>query len=102
MLLRDFIARSITDNDDFEAANLDYLAHWLGLDSRPQTSDDFMAERERPEWDASSLLLQFVIRLDRAGEYTDLRIHSIWAFMLTRRGLAGAAPRSTSPNQAPT
>ncbi|MFD5563468.1 hypothetical protein [Kitasatospora griseola] len=75
MLLRDFIARSITDNDDFEAANLNYWAHWLGLDSRPQTSDDFMAEQERPAWDASSLLRQFAIRLDRAGEYTDLYVH---------------------------
>ncbi|GGQ88998.1 hypothetical protein GCM10010195_50950 [Kitasatospora griseola] len=61
-----------------------------------------MAERERPAWDASSLLLQFAIRLDRAGEYTDLRIHSIWALMLTRRGPAGADPRSINPNRAPT
>ncbi|MFE4973638.1 helix-turn-helix domain-containing protein [Kitasatospora sp. NPDC056651] len=93
-LLRDFIARSITDNDDFETANLNYWAHWLGLDSRPQTSDDFMAEQERPAWDASSLLRQFAIRLDRAGEYTDLYVHSIWALMLTRRGLADADPRT--------
>ncbi|MGW2874025.1 helix-turn-helix domain-containing protein [Kitasatospora sp. NPDC001225] len=93
-LLRDFIARSITDKDDFETANLNYWAHWLGLDSRPQTSDDFMAEQERPAWDASSLLRQFAIRLDRAGEYTDLYVHSIWALMLTRRGLADADPHT--------
>ncbi|MFD7827685.1 helix-turn-helix domain-containing protein [Kitasatospora sp. NPDC059803] len=93
-LLRDFIARSITDNDDFEAANLNYWAHWLGLDSRPQISDDFMAEQDRPVWDASTLLRQFAIRLDRAGEYTDLYVHSIWALMLTRRGLADADPRT--------
>ncbi|MFD7906938.1 helix-turn-helix domain-containing protein [Kitasatospora sp. NPDC059747] len=93
-LLRDFIARSITDNDDFENANLNYWAHWLGLDSRPQTSDDFMAEHERPAWDASSLLRQFAVRLDRAGEYTDLYVHSIWALMLGRRGLADADPRT--------
>ncbi|MFC8717582.1 helix-turn-helix domain-containing protein [Kitasatospora sp. NPDC057198] len=91
-LLRDFIARSITDNDDFEAANLNYWAHWLGLDPRPQTSDAFMAEQDRPAWDASSLLRQFAIRLDRAGEYTDLYVHSIWALMLSRRGLADADP----------
>ncbi|MFG2909233.1 helix-turn-helix domain-containing protein [Kitasatospora sp. NPDC048286] len=93
-LLRDFIARSITDKDDFETANLNYWAHWLGLDARPQTSDDFMAERDYPAWDASSLLRQFAIRLDRAGEYTDLYVHSIWALMLTRRGLADADPRT--------
>ncbi|MGX4735330.1 hypothetical protein ACI1MP_35770 [Kitasatospora griseola] len=75
MLLRDFIARSITENDDFEAANLNYWAHWLGPDSRPQTSDDLMAEQEHPAWDASSLLRQFAVRLDRTGEYTDLYVH---------------------------
>ncbi|WP_329585492.1 XRE family transcriptional regulator [Kitasatospora sp. NBC_01250] len=91
-LLRDFIARSITDNDDFETANLNYWAHWLGVDSHPKVSDDFMAEREHPAWDASALLRQFTIRLDRAGEYTDLYVHSIWALMLTRRSLADADP----------
>lgn len=53
-----------------------------------------MAEQDCPAWDASTLLRQLAIRLDRAGEYTDLYVHSIWALMLTRRGLADADPRT--------
>ncbi|GAA1942978.1 helix-turn-helix domain-containing protein [Kitasatospora viridis] len=91
-LLRDFIARSLTDNDAAEAANLNYWAHWLGLDPRPQTDDRFMAERDRPAWDASALLRQLAVRLDRAVEYTDLYVHSIWALLIARRGLLDADP----------
>jgi transcriptional regulator with XRE-family HTH domain len=91
-LLRAFIGRSLSDNDAAEAANLNYWAHWLGLDSRPQTDDSFMAERSRPAWDASALLRQLAVRLDRAGDYTDLYVHSIWALLITRRGLLDADP----------
>ncbi|MCC9311936.1 helix-turn-helix domain-containing protein [Kitasatospora sp. RB6PN24] len=91
-LLRDFIARSLTENDAAENANLNYWAHWLGLDSRPQIDDSFMAERGRPVWDASALLRQLAVRLDRAAEYTDLYVHSIWALLIARRGLLDADP----------
>jgi DNA-binding XRE family transcriptional regulator len=91
-LLRDFIARSLTDNDAAEVANLNYWAHWLGLDSRPQSDDSFMAERDRPAWDGSALLRQLAVRLDRAVEYTDLYVHSIWALLIARRGLLEADP----------
>ncbi|MCG6499656.1 DNA-binding transcriptional regulator [Kitasatospora sp. A2-31] len=91
-LMRDFINRSIADHDRAEAANLNYWAHWLGLDSRPQTDDCFMAERDRPVWDASALLRELAVRLDRAVEYTDLYIHSIWALVLFRRSLLDSDP----------
>ncbi|MFJ5118830.1 MULTISPECIES: helix-turn-helix domain-containing protein [unclassified Kitasatospora] len=94
-LLQDFIARSLTDNDDAEAANLNYWAHWLGLDGRPQTDDNFMAERGRPAWDASGLLRQLAVRLDRAAEYTDLYVHSIWSLLIARRGLLDVDPHVT-------
>ncbi|MFJ8436068.1 helix-turn-helix domain-containing protein [Kitasatospora sp. NPDC094019] len=92
-LMRDFIDRSLTDHDDAEAANLNYWAHWLGLDCRPQTSDAFMAERQRPAWGSSSLFRAFAERLDRAVEYTDLYVHSLWALTLSRRGLFDADPQ---------
>ncbi|CAM5340726.1 XRE family transcriptional regulator OS=Kitasatospora aureofaciens OX=1894 PE=4 SV=1 [Kitasatospora aureofaciens] len=91
-LLRDFINRSIADHDQAEAANLNYWAHWLGLDRRPQTDDCFMAERDRPAWDASALLRELAVRLDRAVEYTDLYVHSIWALILSRRNLLDSDP----------
>lgn len=91
-LLRAFIDRSLSDSDAAEAANLNYWAHWLGLDCRPQTDDSFMAERNRPAWDATALLRQLAVRLDRAGDYTDLYVHSIWALLITRRGLLDADP----------
>ncbi|MFB7617294.1 helix-turn-helix domain-containing protein [Kitasatospora sp. NPDC056181] len=91
-LMRDFINRSIVDHDEAEAANLNYWAHWLGIDGRPQTDDGFMAERDRPTWDASALLRAFALRLDRAVEYTDLYIHSIWALIVSRRGLLESDP----------
>ncbi|MFE2726102.1 helix-turn-helix domain-containing protein [Kitasatospora sp. NPDC059327] len=91
-LMREFINRSIADHDEAEVANLNYWAHWLGLDGRPQTDDGFMAERDRPAWDASALLRAFAVRLDRAVEYTDLYIHSIWALIVSRRGLLDSDP----------
>ncbi|MET9400095.1 helix-turn-helix transcriptional regulator [Kitasatospora sp. NPDC002965] len=91
-LLREFINRSIVDHDQAEAANLNYWAHWLGLDRRAQTDDCFMAERDRPAWDASALLRELAVRLDRAVEYTDLYVHSVWALILSRRNLLDSDP----------
>ncbi|MGW2539934.1 hypothetical protein ACWC5I_03465 [Kitasatospora sp. NPDC001574] len=91
-LLREFINRSIVDHDQAEAANLNYWAHWLGLDRRAQTDDCFMAVRDRPAWDASALLRELAARLDRAVEYTDLYVHSIWALILSRRNLLDSDP----------
>ncbi|MEV7024178.1 helix-turn-helix transcriptional regulator [Kitasatospora sp. NPDC093558] len=93
-LMRDFINRSIADHDEAESANLNYWAHWLGLDGRPQTDDAFMAERDRPVWDASALLRAFALRIDRAVEYTDLYVHSIWALIVSRRGLLESCPHT--------
>ncbi|MFJ7276033.1 helix-turn-helix domain-containing protein [Kitasatospora sp. NPDC098663] len=93
-LMRDFINCSIADHDEAEAANLNYWAHWLGLDGRPQTGDGFMAERDRPMWDAAALLRALALRLDRAVECTDLYIHSIWALIVSRRGLLESDPHT--------
>ncbi|MFE6865135.1 helix-turn-helix domain-containing protein [Kitasatospora sp. NPDC057692] len=91
-LLRDFIERSIANHDRAEAANLNYWAHWLGLDRRPQRDDCFMTEHSRPAWDASALLRELAVRLDRAVEYTDLYVHSVWALILSRRNLVDSDP----------
>ncbi|MFI6157686.1 hypothetical protein ACIBCA_33945 [Kitasatospora sp. NPDC051170] len=91
-MLSDFINRSIADQDQAEAANLNYWAHWLGLDRRAQTDDFFMTERDRPAWDASALLRELAVRLDRAVEYTDLYVHSVWALVLSRRNLFDSDP----------
>ncbi|MEY9963394.1 DNA-binding transcriptional regulator YiaG [Streptacidiphilus sp. MAP12-16] len=86
--LLDFIARSLGD-DASEAANLNYWAHWVGVDTRPQSDDSFMA-RQTPGWDAAALLRNFTDRLARAFEYTDLYAHSVWALLSARPGLLSA------------
>ncbi|MEK2490803.1 helix-turn-helix transcriptional regulator [Kitasatospora purpeofusca] len=91
-LLREFIDKSIADHDQAESANLNYWAHWLGLDRRPQKDDCFMTECARPAWDATALLRELAVRLDRAVEYTDLYVHSIWALIISRRNLLDSDP----------
>ncbi|MFJ7243759.1 helix-turn-helix domain-containing protein [Kitasatospora sp. NPDC098652] len=93
-LMRDFIDRSMADHDEAEAANLNYWAHWLGLDTRTHVDDTFMAHRGRPSWSSGSLLRAFAERLDRAFEYTDLYIHSIWALTIAHRGVFEADPHA--------
>lgn len=89
--LLDFISRSLGD-DGGEAANLNYWAHWVGIDTRPQVDDSFMAE-QTPGWDGAALLRNFTDRLTRAHEYTDLYVHSVWALLSARPGVLSADRR---------
>jgi transcriptional regulator with XRE-family HTH domain len=86
--LLDFITRSLGD-DGGEAANLNYWAHWVGIDTRPQSNDSFMAE-QTSNWDGAALLRNFTDRLSRAYEYTDLYVHSVWALLSARPGVLSA------------
>ncbi|MEU7313600.1 XRE family transcriptional regulator [Streptomyces sp. NPDC007083] len=78
--LRDFIDRSMADNDTAEAANLNYWAYWLGAIREPQANDGFM--RDRPtDWEPLRLMRGLVEGLDQAPGYVDLYAHSLWALL---------------------
>ncbi|RKN15867.1 helix-turn-helix domain-containing protein [Streptomyces radicis] len=86
--------------DDFgELANLNYWAYWLGMDSVPRADDGFMAVRSAHRWDAGALLRALTGRLDRDLGCLDLNVHSVWALLTWRPGLA-AADSSLSVNLA--
>lgn len=90
--LLDFIDRSIADNDEGEAANLNYWAYWMGAVARPQADDSFMRDRDLTGWDAVTLLRLLSQGLQEAPGYTDLYAHSLWALLTARPWLPQAAP----------
>ncbi|MBB5121360.1 DNA-binding transcriptional regulator YiaG, partial [Streptomyces eurocidicus] len=90
-VLHGFIERGMGD-DAGEVANLNYWAHWLGLDRTPRSDDSFMSDRSTHHWDARALLRGFADRLDPGLGCVDLNIHSVWSLIASRPGvLAGEA-----------
>ncbi|MEV7432490.1 helix-turn-helix transcriptional regulator [Streptomyces griseoviridis] len=84
--LVDFIDRAMAGDDDAEAANLTYWAHWLGASREPQANDAFM--RRRPtSWEPVCLLRGFSAGLRQAPAYVDLYAHSLWALLTSHRWL---------------
>ncbi|GAA0397845.1 XRE family transcriptional regulator [Streptomyces luteireticuli] len=94
-VLHGFIERAL-GNDAGEVANLNYWAHWLGLDRSPYPDDSFMTERSPQRWDAGALLRGFADRLDPDLGCVDLNVHSVWALIAARPGLLSADPHLTS------
>lgn len=87
--LHAFIERGMAD-DAGELANLNYWAHWLGLDGLPRADDSFM--RERSAWEGGALLSSLVDRLRPDLGCVDLNIHSVWALLAARPGLLNSDP----------
>lgn len=85
--LRDFIAHAHGD-DQSELAGLIYWAYWVGEIDQHQADDAFMVDRSL-RWRGSALLRHIVQRLDSAHAFIDLNVHTIWALMQARPGLAG-------------
>ncbi|MBT2491697.1 XRE family transcriptional regulator [Streptomyces sp. ISL-96] len=79
--LLDFIERSMADDDDGEAANLNYWAYWLGALPVAQADDRFMRDRNLSGWDPITLLRGLVHGLHQAPGYVDLYVHSLWALL---------------------
>ncbi|MEV7090920.1 transcriptional regulator [Streptomyces sp. NPDC093085] len=90
-VLHAFIERGMS-SDAGEIANLNYWAHWLGLDRLPRPDDTFMAARSRPLWDAGALLRSLADRLDPRLGCVDLNIHSVWSLIGSHPGLLTADP----------
>ncbi|MDF3291914.1 helix-turn-helix domain-containing protein [Streptomyces silvisoli] len=90
--LRDFIDRSLADDDMGEAANLNYWAYWLGALPATQVDDRFMAKRSLPEWDAITLMRRLTQGMKEAPTYADLYAHSVWALLTACPWLPQAEP----------
>ncbi|WP_220188837.1 XRE family transcriptional regulator [Streptomyces phytophilus] len=91
-MLHAFIERGMS-SDAGETANLNYWAHWLGLDRLPRPDDSFMAGPSFHSWDPGALLRSLVDRLDPALGCVDLNVHSVWALVASRPGLLAADHR---------
>ncbi|MEU2021815.1 XRE family transcriptional regulator [Streptomyces sp. NPDC016469] len=89
--LRDFIERSLADDDTAEAANLNYWAYWLGGVRLPQSDDRFMRDRELTAWDPVTLLRGLVRGFHYAPGYVDLYAHTLWALLIAHPWLPAAA-----------
>ncbi|MFI5804499.1 XRE family transcriptional regulator [Streptomyces sp. NPDC051561] len=79
--LLEFIDRSVADDDQGEAANLNYWAYWLGAVAQPQADDLFMRDPQQPLWDPVTLLRCLSQSLHPAPGYVDLYAHSLWALL---------------------
>ncbi|GAB2713845.1 helix-turn-helix domain-containing protein [Kitasatospora kifunensis] len=90
--LFDYIERAMVDDDDGEAANLNYWAYWLGATGTPQPDDAFMRDRGLTGWDAVTLLRRLTQGIHEAPGYVDLYAHSLWALLTVRPWLPQAAP----------
>ncbi|MGW7102862.1 hypothetical protein [Streptomyces sp. NPDC054838] len=90
--LWDFIERAIADNDDGEAANLNYWAYWLGVSRQPQADDTFMRDRALTGWDPVALLRALADGMHLAPGYVDLYAHSLWALLTAHPWLPRALP----------
>ncbi|WP_274563631.1 XRE family transcriptional regulator [Streptomyces spiramyceticus] len=90
--LLDFIERALVDDDNGEAANLNYWAYWLGAANGPQASDLFMRDRDLTSWDPVTLLRLLIQGLDEAPTYVELYAHSLWALLGAHPWLPQASP----------
>lgn len=95
--LRDFIARSMTDDDTGEAANLNYLAYWLGATpSQTEPNDSFMADRHLSGFDPLTLMRLLTQAMQEAPTYVDLYAHSTWALLAAHPWLPQADPHTAA------
>ncbi|GGZ89607.1 hypothetical protein GCM10010371_56850 [Streptomyces subrutilus] len=88
----DFIERAMADDDDGEAANLNYWAYWLGVAHQPQADDAFMRDRALTGLDPVALLRALAEGMHLAPGYVDLYTHSMWALLHAHPWLPQALP----------
>lgn len=88
--LRDFIAHAHPDVT-CEIAGLNYWAYWVGEIGQMQRDDLFMIN-PRLAWRGTRLMRHLVDRLEAGHAFVDLNVHSLWALLAARRGLAHDDP----------
>ena len=85
--LRWFIDHQLAGNQQLEAAQLAWNAHYYGEIAAPQHSDTFMVA-DLPAWRGEQLLKWLSGRLDPACGYVDLVAHTLWVLLAGRHYLA--------------
>ncbi|MGI5450591.1 XRE family transcriptional regulator [Streptomyces sp. CA-243310] len=90
--LWDFIERAMADDDDGEAANLNYWAYWLGVAHQPQADDAFMRDRDLTGLDPVALLRALADGMHFAPGYVDLYTYSMWSLLHAHPWLPEALP----------
>lgn len=73
-------------NDSWELANLNYFAYWVGDIDSPQSNDTFMHDPS-PRWRGLELLEHLSDRLDPGTATFPLNVRTLWALILSRRGI---------------
>ncbi|MEU6403996.1 XRE family transcriptional regulator [Streptomyces sp. NPDC046985] len=87
-----FIDRSMAEDDDAEAANLNYWAYWLGALPQAQASDHFMVDKTLSAFEPVALFRRLVQGIHQAPGYVDLYVHSLWALLAVCGWLPLAVP----------
>ena len=85
--MRRFIADQLRD-DAGEAANLNYWAFWTGELDEQQASDAFIGSTPLNAWHGSRLTRHLLDRLYGNIGFMELNIHSLWALIRIRPGMA--------------
>ncbi len=79
-----FVRTRLVDDDQGEAANLNYWAYWIGEIPDVQLDDAFMGATRPGTWHGRRLLHHVADRLDPAFGYLDLYVHTLWALLGAR------------------
>ncbi|MGH2598953.1 MAG: helix-turn-helix domain-containing protein [Haloechinothrix sp.] len=91
--MREFIARAHPDST-CEMAGLNYWAYWVGETQHRQRDDMFMIDSTFT-WRGARLLRHLVDRFHSSHAFIDLNVHSLWALLAARRGIAEDHPATT-------
>jgi hypothetical protein len=85
--MRRFITDQLSD-ETTEAANLNYWAFWTGELAEPQASDAFIGALPLDAWHGQRVARHLLDRLHGNIGFMELNIHSLWALIRIRPGMA--------------
>jgi hypothetical protein len=71
-----------------DMANLNYWAFWTGELDQQQATDEFICSTSNSSWHGGRLARHLANRLHGNIGFTELNIHSLWALIRARPGLA--------------
>ncbi|GAA1338725.1 hypothetical protein GCM10009635_49220 [Actinocatenispora thailandica] len=74
---------------------MNYWAFWVGEIDQQQPDDSYMADSSL-RWRGAVLLRHIVDRLDADHAFIDLNVHTLWALLQARPGVAVAEPETAS------
>ncbi|MGH3865926.1 MAG: helix-turn-helix domain-containing protein [Pseudonocardiaceae bacterium] len=92
--LRAFLRHALT-TDQLEQANLNYWAYWAGEIGDVQVDHKFIVRIKPGDWNGTRLLRHLLNEpndLNPSCNHVELRIHAVWALLLTHRSLLSIHP----------